>query len=76
MDYNDSNAGEELSKNKDIIDELELMVTELKTSNTNEAFFNQLININQKIDLIRKAVENLCVTTKSCLNSTDNKNDC
>ena len=76
MDCNDNTVSETLEHNKDIIDELETMVTELKTTNSHEDFFNHLVNINEKIDLIRKAVENLCTKTKSCLNSTNEKIDC
>ena len=76
MDCDNDTTSETSEHNKDIIDELEALVTELKTTNSHEEFFNHVVNINEKIDLIRKAVENLCTTTKSCLNSTNEKIDC
>ena len=50
----------------DPLDELETLVHGLRESNQ-EDFFDHLATINQKIDLIKEAVEKLCETTSGCL---------
>ena len=55
----------------DPLDELETLVQDLRETNNQEEFFNHLSAINQKIDLIKEAVEKLCETTSGCLQSTN-----
>jgi len=55
----------------DPIDELETLVEGLRETNNQQDFFNHLNAINQKIDLIKEAVERLCETTSGCLQGTN-----
>ena len=54
----------------DPLDELETLVHGLRESKQ-EDFFNHLATINQKIDLIKEAVEKLCEATSGCLKTAD-----
>ena len=53
------------------LDELATLVQDLREPNNQQDFFNHLSAINQKIDLIKEAVERLCETTSGCLQSTN-----
>ena len=55
----------------DPLDELETLVQDLRETNNQQDFFNHLSAINQKIDLIKEAVERLCETTSGCLQGTN-----
>ena len=55
----------------DPLDELETLVQDLRETNNQQDFFNHLSAINQKIDLIKEAVDRLCETTSGCLQSTN-----
>ena len=55
----------------DTLDELETLVQDLRDTNNQQDFFNHLNAINQKIDLIKEAVDRLCETTSGCLQSTN-----
>jgi len=50
----------------DPLDELESLVHGLRETKQ-EDFIDHLAQINQKIDLIKEAVEKLCETTSGCL---------
>jgi len=52
------------------LDELETLVHGLRESKQ-EDFFDHLAIINQKIDLIKEAVEKLCETTAGCLKTAN-----
>ena len=54
----------------DPLDELKTLVHGLRESKQ-EDFFNHLATINQKIDLIKEAVEKLCETTSGCLKTAN-----
>ena len=62
---------ERLNTTNDPIDELETLVEGLRKTHNQQDFFNHLNAINQKIDLIKEAVERLCETTSGCLQSTN-----
>jgi hypothetical protein len=55
----------------DPLHELETLVQDLRETDNQQDFFNHLSAINQKIDLIKEAVERLCETTSGCLESTN-----
>jgi hypothetical protein len=54
----------------DPLDELETLVQGLRETKQ-EDFFDHLAIINQKIDLIKEAVEKLCETTSGCLKTAN-----
>jgi hypothetical protein len=54
----------------DPLDELESLVHGLRETDQ-EDYFDHLARINQKIDLIKEAVEKLCETTSGCLKTAD-----
>jgi hypothetical protein len=54
----------------DPLDELESLVHGLRETKQ-EDFFDHLAIINQKIDLIKEAVEKLCETTSGCLKTAN-----
>jgi len=58
------------SPTNDPLDELESLVYGLRETKQ-EDFFDHLTRINQKIDLIKEAVEKLCETTSGCLKTAD-----
>ena len=62
---------EQLNTANDPIDELETLVEGLRKTHNQQDFFNHLNAINQKIDLIKEAVERLCETTSGCLQCTN-----
>ena len=62
---------ERLNTTNDPIDELETLDEGLRKTQNQQDFFNHLNAINQKIDLIKEAVERLCETTSGCLQSTN-----
>jgi len=51
----------------DSIDELEILVHDLRDTNTKDDFFTKISAINKKIDTIRESVEKLCETTSGCV---------
>ena len=54
----------------DPLDELESLVHDLRETDQ-EDYFDHLARINQKIDLIKEAVEKLCETTSGCLKTAN-----
>jgi hypothetical protein len=54
----------------DPLDELESLVHGLRETDQ-EDYFDHLARINQKIDLIKEAVEKLCETTSGCLKTAN-----